>query len=68
MLQLYDGGDGRHRALAALGRACARKVREALASGVLDARLEVGMLRRRVRELLGEELREMNVLAREVVY
>ncbi|MDW8052806.1 MAG: hypothetical protein RMJ83_10065, partial [Armatimonadota bacterium] len=59
--------DGRHRALAALGRACALRVREALASGVLDARLEIGVLRRRVRELLASELAEIDRLAREVV-
>lgn len=64
---LYDGGDARHRALADLGRACAGKVREWLASGVLDARCEIGQLRRRARKLLAEELVALDEIAREVV-
>ncbi|MCS6923052.1 MAG: hypothetical protein NZM10_01610, partial [Fimbriimonadales bacterium] len=67
VLPLYNVEDARHRALAALGRACALRVREALASGVLDERLEIGVLRRRVRELLASELAEVDGLAREVV-
>ncbi|MCX7925981.1 MAG: hypothetical protein N2554_09255 [Fimbriimonadales bacterium] len=67
VLPLYEAGDARHRALAALGRVCALRVREALASGALDGRLEIGVLRRRVRELLASELAEVDRLARGVV-
>jgi hypothetical protein len=61
---MYDGGDVRHRALADLGRACALRVREALASGALETSGDIGVLRFRVRELLASEVSR---LAREVV-
>ncbi len=64
---LYDANDEKHRELAELGRACAQKVSEALDSGELDRNLKIGLLRRRTRELLAEELKKIDHLARELV-
>ncbi|MFN7018982.1 MAG: hypothetical protein ACK4RG_06880, partial [Fimbriimonadales bacterium] len=64
---LYDANDAKHRELAELGRACAQKVSEALDSGELDRNLKIGLLRRRTRELLAEELKKIDHLARELV-
>lgn len=63
---MYDDGDARHWALADLGRVCALRVREALASGALETPADIGVLRRRVRELLDAELTELDSLGREV--
>lgn len=63
----YDPGDGRHCRLAELGRACAAHVADWLAQGGPGSTRSIGRLRSTVRELLKEELADIDALVRDIL-
>jgi hypothetical protein len=60
----FDPGSPDHLRLAEIGRVCAARVEEWIASGGQGTATSIGVLRRRVREMLGEELAEIDSITR----
>ena len=63
----FDPGDAVHRRLAELGKECTQKVAEWLESGGPGKIRSIGRLRSMVREMLAEELEEINGLVGEMM-
>ncbi len=63
----YDPEREEHRRLAELGKACSEKVAAWLAAGGAGEARNIGLLRRAVREMLREELAEIDECARAVL-
>jgi hypothetical protein len=56
----FDPGSKDHMALAEIGESCTQRVRKWIASGGPGTTRSTGVLRRRVREMLEEELAEID--------
>jgi hypothetical protein len=63
----FDPSKKEHLRLAELGKACSKKVAQWLASGGPGKTRSIGRLRAMVREMLQEELKEIDELTRQVL-
>ncbi|HIE09347.1 MAG TPA: hypothetical protein EYP65_05805 [Armatimonadetes bacterium] len=63
----FDPKDRRHLRLSELSKACHKKVLRAMEGGELKLSKSIGSLRRDVRQLLSEELSEIDRLVAELV-